>query len=160
MSWMIGHDDFRSVIIDYGITLLLAGGAQLVAWLRTRAPSAPWVFGSIALSVIVLGAVVALGVKAPLAIAMGLVAGTHASADQPTLNIYNWSDYIAPDTIPNFEKMTGIKVNYDTYDANETLDAKLKAGHSGYDIVVPTLTPFLANQIKAGIYRPLDKSKL
>jgi len=83
-----------------------------------------------------------------------------AVAEEPTLNIYNWSDYIAADTVPNFEKSAGVKVNYDTYDTNETLEAKLSAGSSGYDLVVPTLTPFLARQIKAGFYLPLDKSKL
>ena len=86
--------------------------------------------------------------------------GTAQAADSKELNIYNWSDYIGTDTVPNFEKATGIKVSYDTYDANETLDGKLKAGHSGYDIVVPSLTPFLAQQIQSGIYQPLDKSKL
>ena len=80
--------------------------------------------------------------------------------DGQVLNIYNWSDYIAPDTIPNFEKATGIKVNYDTYDSNETLEAKLAAGNSGYDIVVPSLTPFLARQIKAGFYAELNKQAL
>jgi putrescine transport system substrate-binding protein len=83
-----------------------------------------------------------------------------AIAAEPTLNIYNWSDYIAADTVPNFEKATGIKVNYDTYDTNETLEAKLSAGNSGYDLVVPSLTPFLARQVAAGFYLPLDKSKL
>jgi putrescine transport system substrate-binding protein len=90
---------------------------------------------------------------------VGTVAGT-AQAEDKVLNIYNWSDYIGTDTIANFEKATGIKVSYDTYDANETLDGKLKAGHSGYDLVVPSLTPFLAQQIQSGIYQPLDKSKL
>jgi putrescine transport system substrate-binding protein len=80
--------------------------------------------------------------------------------DAHSLNVTNWSDYIAPGVIPAFEKQTGIHVTYDTYDSNDTLDAKLKAGHSGYDIAVPSLTPYLAQQIKAGIYRPLDKSKL
>jgi putrescine transport system substrate-binding protein len=94
-----------------------------------------------------------------LAVLLAMAAGS-AAAEQPTLNIYNWSDYIAPDTVPNFEKATGIKVNYDTYDANETLEAKLAAGNSGYDLVVPSLTPFLARQIKGGFYLPLDKSKL
>ncbi len=82
------------------------------------------------------------------------------AADKPTLNIYNWSDYIAPDTLEKFTKETGIEVNYDTYDSNETLDAKLAAGSSGYDLVVPTLSPWLARQLKAGYYQPLDKSKL
>ena len=80
--------------------------------------------------------------------------------DAHTLNIYNWSDYIAPGVIPAFERETGIHVVYDTYDSNEILDAKLKAGHSGYDIAVPSLMPYLAEQIRAGIYRPLDRSKL
>ena len=88
------------------------------------------------------------------------VAGPAQAADSKVLNIYNWSDYIGTDTVANFEKATGIKVSYDTYDANETLDGKLKAGHSGYDLVVPSLTPFLAQQIQSGIYQPLDKSKL
>jgi putrescine transport system substrate-binding protein len=95
-----------------------------------------------------------------LAIGPGRPPAAHAADTEKTLNIYNWSDYIAPDTIPNFEKLTGIKVNYDTFDANETLEGKLAAGSSGYDVVVPTLTPFLARQIKAGFYQKLDRSKL
>ena len=75
------------------------------------------------------------------------------------LNIYNWSDYIAEDTLKNFEKKTGIKVTYDTYDSNEVLEAKLLAGSTGYDLVVPT-TDFMAKQIEAGVYQPIDKSKL
>lgn len=76
------------------------------------------------------------------------------------LNIYNWNDYIDDQTLRRFEAETGIKVRYDVYDANETLDAKLRAGHSGYDLVVPTAAPFLALQVKANLYRPLDKDKL
>jgi putrescine transport system substrate-binding protein len=94
-----------------------------------------------------------------VAIALAGLNGANA-ADKPTLNIYNWSDYIAPDTLEKFTKETGIEVNYDTYDSNETLDAKLAAGSSGYDLVVPTLSPWLARQLKAGYYQPLDKSKL
>ena len=67
----------------------------------------------------------------------GLLASTSALAET-TLRIYNWSDYIAEDTIANFEKETGIKVVYDVFDSNETLEAKLLSGRSGYDIVVPT----------------------
>src|SRR5690606_25505159 len=78
---------------------------------------------------------------------------------EPVLNVYNWSDYIAEDTIANFEAETGIKVNYDVYDTNEIVDAKLLAGNSGYDIVVPSGN-FLERQIKAGLILPLDKSKL
>lgn len=89
---------------------------------------------------------------------MGAMAGA-AQADDKVLHVYNWSDYIAPDTIANFEKETGIKVVYDVFDSNETLEAKLLAGKSGYDIVVPS-NNFLAKQIKAGVYQELDKSKL
>jgi putrescine transport system substrate-binding protein len=72
-----------------------------------------------------------------------------AAAEAPRLNVYNWSDYIAPDTIPKFESETGIKL---TYDGNEVLEAKLLAGGSGYDIVVPSASPFMARQIVAGVY--------
>lgn len=75
------------------------------------------------------------------------------------VNIYNWSDYIAEDTIANFEKETGIKVRYDVFDSNEVLEAKLLAGNTGYDIVVPSAS-FVARQIQAGVFQPLDKSKL
>ena len=81
-------------------------------------------------------------------------------AEEQLLHVYNWSDYVAPDTIANFEKETGIRVTYDVYDGNEVLEAKLLAGHSGYDIVVPSASPYLARQIKAGAYLPLDKAKL
>ena len=74
------------------------------------------------------------------------------------LNIYNWSDYIAEDTIANFQQETGIKVTYDVFDSNEVLEAKLLAGNTGYDIVVPSLT-FLSRQIQAGVFQPLDKSR-
>ena len=89
---------------------------------------------------------------------MGAMAGA-AQADDKVLHVYNWSDYIAPDTIANFEKESGIKVVYDVFYSNETLEAKLLAGKSGYDIVVPS-NNFLAKQIKAGVYQELDKSKL
>lgn len=88
----------------------------------------------------------------------GLLASTSAQAET-TLRIYNWSDYIAEDTIANFEKETGIKVVYDVFDSNETLEAKLLSGRSGYDIVVPT-AHFLSKQIKAGAFQKLDKSQL
>jgi putrescine transport system substrate-binding protein len=79
--------------------------------------------------------------------------------EEKVLNIYNWSDYLAEDTIPNFEKETGIKVRYDTYDNNEILHAKLVAGKTGYDIVVPSST-FARLQIDGGLLTKLDKSKL
>ncbi|KEI70962.1 polyamine ABC transporter substrate-binding protein [Endozoicomonas elysicola] len=82
-----------------------------------------------------------------------------AVAKEKTLNIYNWSDYIAEDTIANFEKETGIKVRYDVFDSNEVLEAKLLSGKTGYDIVVPS-SDFMAKQIKAGVFKQLDKTKL
>jgi len=81
------------------------------------------------------------------------------AAEEKILNVYNWSDYIAEDTIANFEKRTGIKVNYDVFDSNEVLEAKLLAGSSGYDVVVPTAS-FLERQIKAGVFTKLDKRQL
>ncbi|MCU1718058.1 polyamine ABC transporter substrate-binding protein [Pseudomonas sp. 5P_3.1_Bac2] len=89
---------------------------------------------------------------------LGAVASA-AQADDKVLHVYNWSDYIAEDTLENFQKETGIKVVYDVFDSNETLEAKLLAGSSGYDIVVPS-NPFLAKQIKAGVFQKLDRSKL
>jgi len=89
-----------------------------------------------------------------------LAAGAAAGQEEKLLNIYNWSDYIAENTVPDFVKETGIKTNYDVYDANEVLEAKLLAGHSGYDLVVPSAIPYLARQASSGVYLKLDKSKL
>jgi putrescine transport system substrate-binding protein len=75
------------------------------------------------------------------------------------VNVYNWSDYIEPSVLEEFEKQTGVKVNYEVMDSNELLETKLVAGRTGYDVVVPSAS-FLARQIKAGIYQKLDKSKL
>jgi putrescine transport system substrate-binding protein len=75
------------------------------------------------------------------------------------VNVYNWSDYMAPGAIEDFTKATGIKVKYDTFDSNDMLETKLLAGRSGYDVVVPTAY-FLARQIKVGVFQKLDKSKL
>ena len=78
---------------------------------------------------------------------------------QHVVNFYNWSDYIEPSVLTDFSKETGIKVRYDTFDSNDTLEAKLLAGKSGYDVVVPTAY-FLARQIQAGIFLKLDKALL
>ena len=75
------------------------------------------------------------------------------------LNLYIWSDYLAPKALPDFEKQTGIKVHVSYFDTNETLETRLLAGHSGFDVVVPTASYF-ERQIKAGVYLNLDKSKL
>ena len=69
---------------------------------------------------------------------------------QKQVNVYNWSDYIAEDPLKVFSKETGIKVNYDVYDSNEVLEAKLLAGRSGYDVVVPSASPYLARQLRPG----------
>jgi putrescine transport system substrate-binding protein len=88
--------------------------------------------------------------------------GRHSAspaAEEPVLHIYNWADYIGYNTVAEFERRTHIKVIYELYDSNETLEAKMLAGRSGYDIV-STTTGFYGPQIKAGAYLPLDKSKL
>jgi putrescine transport system substrate-binding protein len=82
-----------------------------------------------------------------------------ARSEERVVNFYNWSNYIAPDVLENFTRETGIKVVYDTFDANETLETRLLAGKSGYDVVVPTAY-FLQRQIRANVFQKLDKSKL
>jgi len=96
--------------------------------------------------------------------AAGFMALAHfapgAAAQQPrVVNVYNWSDYVDPSVLEDFTKKTGIAVRYDTFDTSDTLEAKLLAGQSGYDVVVPT-GYFLAREIAAGIFQKLDKSKL
>ena len=82
-----------------------------------------------------------------------------AAGEEKVLNVYNYSDYIAEDTIPNYEQQSGVRVTYDVYDSDEVLETKLLAGSSGYDVVVPTLN-FFGRQIQAGVFKPLDKSKI
>ncbi len=91
--------------------------------------------------------------------ALALLAAPASAEEEKVLNVYNWSDYIAEDTIANFEKETGIKVRYDNFDSNEILHAKLVAGRTGYDIVVPS-SYFGKMQLEGGLLKPLDKSKL
>ncbi|MET0948544.1 MAG: polyamine ABC transporter substrate-binding protein [Pseudomonas sp.] len=88
----------------------------------------------------------------------GLTFAVSALAES-TVRIYNWSDYIGTDTLAEFESTTGIKTKYDVFDSNETLEGKLLAGHTGYDVVVPS-NHFLGKQIKAGAFQKLDKSQL
>src|SRR5262249_44137347 len=93
--------------------------------------------------------------------ALALSVGVHIALAQNerVVNVYNWSDYIDAKVLEDFTKETGIRVQYDTFDANETLETKLLAGKSGYDVVVPTAY-FLERQIKAGVFQKLDKNKL
>ena len=86
--------------------------------------------------------------------------GAESGDGGKVLNVYNWSDYVADGTIAGFEEATGIRVNYDVYSENETLETKLVAGGSGYDVVFPSARPFAQRQIRTGLYAPLDKSQL
>src|SRR6266511_5466559 len=95
-----------------------------------------------------------------LIVAAACAAITPAAAQtKRVVNVYNWSDYIAPTVVEDFSKESGIKVRYDTFDSNDTLETKLLAGKSGYDVVVPT-GYFLQRQITAKVFLKLDKSKL
>src|SRR6516162_2162565 len=100
--------------------------------------------------------------SAGLVAAAALPGAAPASAQgrpQQIVNVYNWSDYMAPRIIDDFKRETGIEVRYDTFDSNDTLEAKLLAGKSGYDVVVPTAY-FLERQIKAGVFQKLERAKL
>ena len=95
-----------------------------------------------------------------LLMALVAVSGVKAdAAEEKRLFIYNWTDFIGRNTIAEFEKQTGIKVTYDVYDSEETMDARLLAGSSGYDVVIAS-TEYFGREIKAGVYVPLDRSKL
>ena len=100
-----------------------------------------------------------VGFAAWLGAAAGAMPLQVAQAQQRTVNFYNWSNYMAPGVLEDFTRETGIKVVYDTFDANETLETRLLAGKSGYDVVVPTAY-FLQRQIKANIFQKLDKARL
>ena len=86
-------------------------------------------------------------------------AATVLAAEEPRLNVYNWNDYIAHDTVANFQRATGIAVRYDLYDSNATLQGKLLTGRTGYDVVYPSVE-YAGKQIQAGIFQPLDKERL
>lgn len=94
-----------------------------------------------------------------LALGIGMPLSLPAQAQERVVNFYNWSNYVAPGVLEEFTRETGIKVVYDTFDANETLETRLLAGKSGYDVVAPTAY-FLQRQIAAGIFQKLDKAKL
>lgn len=94
-----------------------------------------------------------------IAAVLAAVSAFGASAQEKVVNVYNWSDYVDPKVLEDFTKETGIKVVYDTFDANETLEAKMLAGKTGYDVIVPSHT-YLKRFIQAGVLQKLDKSKL
>ena len=99
------------------------------------------------------------GMGGLLLMAAMALAPAGAVTEEPVLNVYNWADYIGPETIPDFEREYGIEVNYDVYDASPTVDAKLMAGHSGYDVVVHS-AGYSSRLQAAGIYTELDRSRL
>lgn len=94
-----------------------------------------------------------------VALAALLWAGAAGAAEEKVLNVFTWPDYIAPDTVRNFEREYGIRVNYDTYDSTEMAEARLLAGRTGYDVVVHA-ERYSARLIPIGVYRPLDRSKI
>jgi len=94
-----------------------------------------------------------------LVAALWLTGAMTGRAHADELNVYNWSDNIADDTVSGFEKQSGIPTRYDVYDGDETLQAKLLAGSSGYDVVVPS-SGYAGKQIQAGVYQKLDKSRI
>jgi putrescine transport system substrate-binding protein len=96
---------------------------------------------------------------APAGAASAPGAAAPVSSEEKVVNVFNWSDYIDPATLEQFTAETGIKVNYDVFDSNEVLETKLLAGNTGYDVVVPSAS-FLERQIKAGVFRTLDRTKL
>ena len=100
-----------------------------------------------------------LGSALLLCACLVILLASGASAQQRTIKVYNWSDYIDESVLSDFTKATDIKVIYDVYDSNDILETKLLAGNIGYDLVFPSGN-FLSRQIKAGIFRPLDRSKL
>lgn len=100
-----------------------------------------------------------IGTVHTLLAAAALIAAVPAHAQDRVVNVYNWAEYTAPDTISGFEKATGIKARYDVYDSNDTLQAKLLTGKSGYDVVVPS-THYAARQIEGGLFQKLDKSRI
>lgn len=111
------------------------------------------------MAILVLGCVFTLSACGNHKSASKAAPGSADTDSAKVLNLYIWSDYLAPNTLSDFEKQTGIKVHVAYFDTNETLETKLLAGSSGYDVVVPTASYF-ERQIKAGVYLPIDKSKL
>jgi putrescine transport system substrate-binding protein len=94
-----------------------------------------------------------------LVVSAALISAAPAAAQDRVVHVYNWSDYIDTKTLDDFTRETGIKVVYDTYESNEMLETKLLAGKTGYDVVLPSGT-FLQRQISAGVFQPLDRSRL
>jgi len=105
------------------------------------------------------GRICTVAFVATIAAVSGALLSPDVQAQERVVNLYNWSNYMAPGVLEDFTKETGIKVVYDTFDGNETLETRLLAGKSGYDVVVPSAY-FLQRQVSANIFQKLDKSKL
>lgn len=134
-----------------------ASGGRVLRRMRTRNDQSDYRGGWATFwTVVALGALSACGTRDPHATTAAPAA---AAIEPPTLNFANFIEEIAPDTLANFTRETGIEVNYDTYETNLALESKLVVGRTGYDVVVPG-NNFLERQIKAGVYQPLDRSKL
>lgn len=118
-----------------------------------------WSFALTAVALAACGKKEEAPAAAPAAAPVASAPAAPANTEEKVLNIYNWPDYIPEGMVAAFEKETGIKVNYDTFETNEALHAKLVAGNTGYDIVVPG-TVFAKGQIEGGLLQPLDKSKV
>jgi putrescine transport system substrate-binding protein len=95
-----------------------------------------------------------------LALAAAALLTLPTAAQEPVLNVYNWTDYIDPQAIEGFQRETGIRVRYDVFDSLETLEGKLSAGRSGYDVIVPTSEPSFARLVRAGALRTLDRGQI
>ncbi|MCB1943212.1 MAG: extracellular solute-binding protein, partial [Candidatus Accumulibacter sp.] len=126
----------------------------------TRSPSFATLLARLACLTAAALLLTACGKEAEVTPPPATAARTGVAADtEKVLNVYNWSDYIDPDTVKNFEARYGIKVNYDVFDSNEVVETKLLAGNTGYDLVMPS-AQFMERQIKAGVFRKLDKAAL
>jgi len=100
-----------------------------------------------------------LSIGLAAALTLLLTACSGGQSGDKVVNVYNWSDYIDPQVLTDFEKQYGIKVNYDVFDKNEVLETRLLTGNTGFDVVVPS-APFLELEIQAGALEKLDKSQL
>jgi putrescine transport system substrate-binding protein len=118
-----------------------------------------WSFALTAIALAACGKKEEAPAAAPAAAPVASAPAAPVNTEEKVLNIYNWPDYVPEGMIAAFEKESGIKVNYDTFETNEALQAKLVAGNTGYDIVVPG-TVFAKGQIEGGLLQPLDKAKI
>ena len=94
------------------------------------------------------------------ALVRALGATAAQAAEKKVVNVFNWSDYVADETLEIFTTKTGIKASYDVHDSNEIVASKLLVGNSGFGVVLPSATPFFARQVAAGVYRKLDQALL